>query len=73
MLTYARTIDRFARRELEAPHLLDVGCGSGKFLWAYSRINQAALLHGLEIDSLFGKLRFGGNLLMIGRKLDRCG
>ena len=47
---YANIVNKLSRKNGPAPAILDVGCGSGKFLHSYSRIALKAHLSGLEID-----------------------
>lgn len=50
MLHYAKLLDKLVQENYPGHTILDVGCGSGKFLYAYSRTNRSARLNGLEIN-----------------------
>ena len=50
MYHYAKVVDRLAVRNGAVPAILDVGCGSGKFLHTYAGVVPDAALHGLEIN-----------------------
>lgn len=50
MYHYGKIVNRLGTKRGRAEAILDVGCGSAKFLHTYSRIVPDATLHGLEIN-----------------------